>query len=81
MKILDWLVDAKNRGTVKKASYAVLIIVFGVDFLIHRHHATFMWDEFPGFSAVYGFISCVVIILVSKAIGHAFLMKKEDYYD
>ncbi|MBI5971188.1 MAG: hypothetical protein HY884_08560 [Deltaproteobacteria bacterium] len=79
--MIDWLADAKNRGFVKKASYAALVLVFGADFFVHRHHGAFFWDNLPGYGAVYGFISCIVIIIVSKAIGHAWLMKKEDYYD
>ena len=81
MKIIDWLADEKNRGMLKKACFAALVVVFGADFFVHRHHATFIWDSIPGYGAVYGFVSCVVIIIVSKAIGHAALMKKEDYYD
>ena len=37
--------------------------------------------EFPIFHAIYGFIACVLIILVSKFIGHIWLMTEEDYYD
>lgn len=81
MNTINWLADERNRGALKKASYVVLALVFGADFLVHRHHATFIWDGIPGYGAVYGFVSCVVIIIVSKAIGHAWLMKKEDYYD
>lgn len=81
MKIIDWLADKRNRGRLKVVSYISLALVFGVDFFIHRHHATFIWDNIPGFSAVFGFISCVLIIVVSKFIGHVWLMKKEDYYD
>lgn len=81
MKIIDWLADEKNRGMLKKASYVTLALVFAADFFVHRHHPAFFWDNIPGFGAVYGFVSCVLIILVSKAIGHAWLMKKEDYYD
>ncbi len=46
------------------------------------HHVTYIWDKIPGWGAFYGFVSCVVIILVSKFIGHqGGIMKKEDYYD
>jgi hypothetical protein len=50
------------------------------------HYAThpevhFFWEGFPLFSAFYGFIGCVVIILGSKAIGHSFLQKRENYYE
>ncbi|MFQ5780363.1 MAG: hypothetical protein ACE5HN_06200 [Nitrospiria bacterium] len=53
-----------------------LLAVFGT-----HHHHYFFWDSIPGFSALFGFISCVVLIFFSKGIGHAFLMKRKDYYD
>jgi hypothetical protein len=59
----------------------VLGIVLLSDFLVHRHPPTFIWDKIPGFSAVYGLISCILIVVVSKFIGYHGLMKKEDYYD
>ena len=36
------------------------------DFIIPKHHVIFPWDGIPGFNAAYGFISCVVIIVVSN---------------
>lgn len=39
------------------------------------------WDGIPLFFAAFGFISCLLIIFVSKALGKAFLQKKEDYYE
>jgi hypothetical protein len=44
-------------------------------------HAAFLWQEIPGFSAIYGFIGCILIIVVSKALGHHWLQKEEDYYE
>jgi len=41
----------------------------------------FFWEAFPAFSALYGFIGCVVIIIGSKAIGHYWLQKRENYYE
>lgn len=32
------------------------------------------------FYAVYGFLGCSVIIFFSKALGKAFLQRREDYY-
>ncbi len=74
----------KNSGkmkTLKWIFYALLIIVFAADFLVERHHVVFPWDAIPGFSALFGLVTCVAIIRVCKAIGYAWLMKKEDYYD
>ncbi len=39
------------------------------------------WDAVPLFYAFYGFTGCIVIIVVSKALGKAALQKPEDYYD
>lgn len=44
-------------------------------------HADFMWQEIPGFSAIYGFSGCVIIIVASKTLGHYWLQKEEDYYE
>ncbi len=50
-------------------------------FLFPNEHPHFWWQKIPVFDAVFGFIGCIVIVLVSKWIGHGWLMKKEDYYD
>ncbi|MGO8264466.1 hypothetical protein ACC763_41325, partial [Rhizobium ruizarguesonis] len=62
--------------------YMVLVLIVVADFLVFREHAEYLWDSVPGWSAVYGFVSCVMLILVSKFLGHrAGLMRREDYYD
>ena len=60
-----------------------LIIDLLFTFLAHHGegHAHYWWHTLPGFEIVYGFIGCALIIIVSKAIGHNWLQKKEDYYD
>ncbi len=44
-------------------------------------HVHFWWEEIPAFGAIYGFVGCVIIIVVSKALGHHWLQKEEDYYE
>lgn len=62
--------------------YLVLVLIVAADFLVHREHAEYLWDRLPGWSAVYGFGSCVLLIFVSKFLGHqGGLMRREDYYD
>jgi hypothetical protein len=59
-----------------------LVVSLGLDLLIGgQKHGEYFWVHIPGFFAVFGFISCVVIIVVSKYIGHHWLQRKEDYYD
>ncbi len=81
MKFVELVEDQKTRKLVRRLCYIALFIVVVADFLVHRHHVTFFWDSIPGFSAFFGFVSCVLIIVISKAVGHAWLMKKEEYYD
>ncbi len=53
----------------------VLPIVFG------GGHSHFSFESCPAWGSLYGFVSCVAIIVVSKLIGKAWLMRREDYYD
>ena len=80
MKLLD-LIQALSTKTVKKIAYSVLVLLITVDFIIPRHEIHFFGDKIPGFWSLFGFIACVLIIIVSKWIGHMGLMKNENYYD
>ena len=80
-RIVDYLGNPDNAGRLKKLLYITLAVIVAADSLVPREHAVFFWDAIPGWSAIYGFISCVIIIVVSKFLGHRGLMKKENYYD
>ena len=56
------------------AAEIVLPLVFHGD----EHH--FSFEGFTAWGSLYGFVSCVAIILVSKLIGKLWLMRREDYY-
>ncbi len=75
-----YLGDPANVKKLRRAFYVILVIVVASDFLVHREHAEYIWEKIPGWGAFYGFVSCVIIILVSKFIGHHGIMKREDYY-
>jgi hypothetical protein len=50
------------------------------DFFIHKHTLFSSVEAWPGFYACFGFVACVIIILISKLFG--FVLKvREDYYD
>jgi hypothetical protein len=70
MKPIHWiLIGLLNLGTLA-------LMYFGPE---HPHpHA---WDKIPLFYAGFGFVSCILIIVVSKFLGKAFLQRPEDYYD
>ena len=48
---------------------------------LYRDHAHFPLEDWPAFGSLYGFFSCVVIIVVSKLLGKLWLMRSENYYD
>ena len=80
MKLVD-MIETLRTKTVKKIAYGILVLLFIVDFIIPRHEIHFFGDKIPGFWSIFGFIACVVIIIVSKWLGKNGLMKDEDYYD
>jgi hypothetical protein len=70
---------------VKRVLYTFLTAIalaeaFAPPFLYHDH-AHFAFENWPAFGAIYGFISCVAIIVVSKLLGKLWLMRPENHYD
>ena len=43
-------------------------------------HAHYGFQEIIGFDAIYGFVSCVLLVLAAKQLRKV-LMRDEDYYD
>lgn len=71
--------NPKNIKRLLYIVYACCILLVLLDFVIHRHiyHS---WESLFGFYAIYGFIGCVVLVLIAKWM-RTFLMRDEDYYD
>jgi hypothetical protein len=81
-RIVDFFGDEEYARQRRRLFYLVLVLIVVADFLVSRQHAEYLWDRLPGWSAVYGFGSCVLLIFVSKFLGHRMgLMRREDYYD
>ena len=71
-----------NPDNVKRVLYilvACCVLLFALDFVIHRH-VMHSWENLWGFYPVYGFVGCVILVLVAKWM-RTFLMRAEDYYD
>jgi hypothetical protein len=49
--------------------------------IFHGAESHFSFEDFPAWGSLYGLVSCVAIIVVSKLIGKLWLMRREDYYD
>ena len=62
---------------------AVFILSILIDFLGRNGegHGGLLGFHMPGLFALFGFVACVIIVVVSKLLGHYWLQRKEDYYD
>ncbi|ANL48174.1 hypothetical protein AMC87_CH03523 [Rhizobium phaseoli] len=81
-RVVDFFGAEEYAHQRRRLFYLVLVLIVIADFLVPREHTEYLWDRLPGWSAVYGFGSCVLLIFVSKFLGHrAGLMRREDYYD
>ncbi len=58
---------------------AICVLLFSIDFFYHRH-STHPLESIPGFYALYGFIACVILVLIAKEM-RKLLMRSEGYYD
>ena len=59
--------------------YIACIVSAGMDFVIHRH-VTHPWEHWIFFYCVFGFVACVILVVVAKWMRKP-LMRSEDYYD
>jgi hypothetical protein len=60
--------------------YSSLFILLITEFLIHKH-GYLPWEEWPEFYAVFGFVACVVLVVVAKYFLRPLVKRREDYYD
>ena len=74
-----WL---ERRGSVGKIILS-LALVCGLAVLadfFHEKHGHYSWENFPGVYAIFGFVSCVVLVLAATQLRRI-LKRDEDYYD
>ncbi|MGB0833019.1 MAG: hypothetical protein ACPGR2_00705 [Psychrobium sp.] len=75
----DFFDRPSNIQMMLRVFYVLCAVLVLVDFVVHRH-IYHDWENFPAFYAIYGFVGCVVLVLIAKAMRKV-LMKEEDYYD
>lgn len=76
--------DPRNVKRVIGGLVVVCVVLIALDLVLHRH-PSFSPGSFPaegwfGFYAIYGFVACVLLVLVAKEM-RKLLMRGEDYYD
>jgi hypothetical protein len=74
-----WFDKPENVKKMLKVFYVSCGLLVLVDFFVHRH-IYHDWENIPAFYAIYGFIGCVVLVLIATEM-RKFLMRGEDYYD
>lgn len=68
-----------NVHRLLRVFYAICAVLFAADLIVHRH-TLFTWEGLWGFYPVYGFVACVLLVLIAKEMRKV-VMRKEDYYD
>jgi len=71
--------NPRNVTRLLRGFYLVCAILLILDFALHRH-VIHSWENIPGFYAIFGFVACVLLVLIAKEMRKV-VMRKEDYYD
>jgi hypothetical protein len=81
--------DPKNVQRVLRTFFAACVVVLLLDVVNlvlglvggpELRHAERSWEGLPGFYSLYGFVACVVLVLIATQMRKV-LMRDEDYYD
>ncbi len=79
------LEDPVRVARITRGFYVGLVVVALAEIVLprifHGESAHFAFESFPAWGSLYGLVSCAAIIVVSKLLGKAWLMRREDYYD
>ncbi len=79
------LEDPVRLTRIKRWFYVGLAVVALAEVVVsrvfHAGHSHFSFEDLPAWGSLYGLVSCVAIIVVSKLLGKVWLMRREDYYD
>ena len=68
----------RNVQRVLYGLYTVCAIAGLLELVVHRH-TEHPWEGLPGFYPAYGFVGCVVLVLVAKWMRRL-IIRPEDYY-
>ncbi len=74
-----WFDQPKNVKLILRGLYVTCAGLFLADFFYHRHVDEPM-EKIFGFYGIYGFVSCVILVLAAKEM-RKLLIRKDDYYD
>jgi len=70
----------ENVKRLLRIFYASVVVSLAIDLFYHKH-GIFKWESVFGFYSVYGFVACVILVIVAKYVLRPLVMRKEDYYN
>lgn len=79
------LEDPVRLARIRRGFYVGLALVVLAEIILPLvfggSHPHFGFESIPAWGSLYGLISCLAIIVVSKLIGKVWLTRAEDYYE
>lgn len=75
----QWLDRPEAVTTLWKFFALVLVLTVVIEFAVTLH-PHFKIEAFPAFNAIFGFLSCIVMIVVAKILA-IWLKRPDTYYD
>jgi len=75
----SWLYRPENHRKLWWGFVLVLAATVLAQLAIHVH-GHFGFDEWFGFNALFGFISCALMVVFAKVLGYL-LKRSDNYYD
>ncbi len=60
---------------------ALLVLLDAVPAIVDKEHAHTWAEHVPGFWAAFGFLGCILLVVISKTFAHFGVATREDYYD
>lgn len=77
--LTGWFDEPRNVNKIVWTLVALCAGSVAADLFYHKH-THYGFQGFIGFDALYGFVSCVLLVLAAKQLRKV-LMRDEDYYD
>ena len=74
-----WLDRSENVTKLYRGLWVTGIALLALDLFLHKHEE-FDFAAWFGFYGVFGFLACVVLVLIAKNLRRV-LMRSEDYYE
>jgi len=68
--------NPRNVRLVVRGLSAICVLLVGIELVVHRHLAH-EWESLFGFYALYGFVACVLLVLLAAEM-RKLVMRDED---